>query len=137
MATLTNNLERITILPITVYEIQGVHLPSIVISTPHRGEVEVKLKETHYPFLFGSVSQIEKGSEQVIQEIKEIEKESINFLLEEWVQNNIKSLQTTPSHLNPLIEKECEYCNKLFMPKKRISRYCSTKCSAQDRASKR
>ena len=54
---------------------------------------------------------------------------------EEWVQNNIKSLQTTPSHLNPLVEKACEYCKNTFMPKKRISRYCSNKCSAQDRPS--
>lgn len=80
------NLQNFTKLPIKVINVGGKPLPDLIIQTPF-GDREIKLKEEHYPFIFGSVTQTEKHASVVVKEILEIDREVKEKLLDEWLNN--------------------------------------------------
>jgi len=84
MTNKTVNLQKYTRLPLQIVNVATKMLPSVFIITPHNGTVEIKLKETHYPFIFGSVTQPDKSAQQIIVQIKNIEDEAIEYLIGEW-----------------------------------------------------
>jgi len=45
--------------------------------------------------------------------------------VKEWKNN----LSKTPTHKNPIVEKRCGYCAEMFLPAKKIRRFCSNSCS--------
>ena len=79
------NLQEFTKLKLRVVYVMGRFLPDVIIRTPHKGDVVVKLKEEHYPFVFGSVTQTDKHAKEVISEILKIEEEAKEFLLDSWI----------------------------------------------------
>ena len=82
------NIQDVIKLPIVVINRPDSAYPDVIVKTPHKGEVTVKLKETHYPFLFGSVTQIERYNEVVLRELYNIENDAKDFLLKQWVVEN-------------------------------------------------
>jgi len=80
-------LEKYTRLPIRVVEVAQRLFPDIVILTPHKGNVVLKLKEKHIPFLFGSVTETTKSSDEIIKSIVEIEESSKDYLLKKWIES--------------------------------------------------
>jgi len=51
-------------------------------------------------------------------------------MTEEWAKKSIDALKKTYTHQNPVKEKPCEFCLKNFLPRRKTSRFCSNKCSA-------
>ena len=86
-ATKIIDLQKFTRLPLSVISFADKIFPNIRVTTPHKGIVEVKLKETHYPFFFGSVNQTDKNSQQVLNELYKLEEESIDYLVKQWLDN--------------------------------------------------
>lgn len=86
-STLIIKLQEYTSLPLKVVDIADRRLPDVIVSTPHRGDVDVALKEEHYPFLFGSVSQTERHAYEVIAELRELERDAKDFLLAKWLKS--------------------------------------------------
>ncbi len=81
------NLQEYTRLPIKAVQSEGVIFPDIIITTPHKGDVVIKLKERHIPFMFGSATQTDRNIDEVIRDIQNIEKESMEYLFTQWLQN--------------------------------------------------
>lgn len=81
------DLQQFTKLPLEVVEVASRPLPDLIVMTPHRGKVEIKLKEEMHP-LFGSVTQVDKHSKKIIQEIAKLEREAKNHLLDNWLKTN-------------------------------------------------
>lgn len=77
-------LQSFTHLP--VQEIQRVDGTGISakVKTPHRGDVIIEYKEIHYPFLFGSVTETDKSSQEIISNLMNLEVEAKSYLLQEW-----------------------------------------------------
>ncbi len=73
-----------TKLPAHIVEVAGKQLPDIRVDTPHKGIVTVKLTQKHYPFLFGSATQTDRYSEDVVRDLYRLETEATDFLLEKW-----------------------------------------------------
>lgn len=86
MATIINNIRQHTNLPIEVRALTGQINMVVVVQTPHKGQVTINTKEKNYPFIFGSVTETEKGS-KLIAEINKLEIESRDFLFNEWRKN--------------------------------------------------
>lgn len=87
---ITTPIESLTTLPIEIVYVGSSQIPDIRVKTPHKGNTTIRLKETHYPFLFGSVSQTDKDSQEVISEIKRLESEARDYLLNEWVEKTLQ-----------------------------------------------
>lgn len=81
------DLQNFTILPLTTINVSDKALPDVIITTPHEGNVCIKLKEEHYPFLFGSVTQTDKHAVEIISQIRSLEIEACKFLVNEWIKN--------------------------------------------------
>ena len=60
-------------------------LPDIIVSTPHKGEYILPLKEEYAPFLFGSTTQIERHTGDIVRDLIELEEEAKTFLLYKWL----------------------------------------------------
>lgn len=84
------DLQQYTKLPLKVVNVTGRTLPDIIIETPHDGENIIKLKKEHFPFLFGSVTQTDKHLGEIISQIRKIEEDSINYLIDQWIINKKK-----------------------------------------------
>lgn len=84
MTTQTVNLQKLTRLPIFTVQVADKRFPDVVVQTPHKGNVAVPLKQEHYPFIFGSVTQTEKHFIEVYEQIKEIEEEATDYLFNKW-----------------------------------------------------
>jgi|15BtaG_2_1085339.scaffolds.fasta_scaffold01275_13 hypothetical protein len=83
--TITNICEW-TWLPVSVLETVEGQYPSLIIQTP-TGKRSVDLKEKHIPFIFGSVTQTDKGAVDLIDEIKKIERGADDYLRGEWLKS--------------------------------------------------
>jgi len=81
----TNNLQEYIKLPLKVIAVGDKMFPDVIVTTPHKGDVQIKLKTTHYPFIFGSVTQTDKDVREVLKELFKIENESKDYLLNEWL----------------------------------------------------
>lgn len=79
-----NNLQQFTFLPLRVVEFADRLFPDVMVTTPHKGNVQVKLKEEHYPFIFGSTTQTERHCVEVVAELRNLEQDSVDFLISEW-----------------------------------------------------
>lgn len=84
-SVLAVNLQEFTKLPINVVAVADKVLPDVYISTPHKGRVSIRLKEEHYPFLFGSVTQTDRHAPHVISDIRKLDEEAKDFLLTNWL----------------------------------------------------
>lgn len=82
------DIQKLTKLPISVIEIAGKTTQSIIVITPHKGNVAIELKDTHYPFLFGSVTQTDKSIEEIIGKIRDLEIESFHFFIDKWLKSD-------------------------------------------------
>lgn len=49
----------------------------------------------------------------------------------EWIKRSKLALDKTYSHQNPIKEKACIYCKKMFLPQRKSRMYCSNSCSAK------
>lgn len=85
-------LQELTRLPLSVVELTNSMFPDIHVNTPHKGTVIIKLKQKHYPFLFGSVTQTDKDSGEVLREIYKLEHEACDYLIEQWKLSEIKKI---------------------------------------------
>lgn len=55
----------------------------LIVQTPHKGEVRIHTKQTHYPFL-ASVTQTEKSPDAILSQLRELEAEAKTFLFNKW-----------------------------------------------------
>jgi len=83
--TIINKIK--SILPIDIIHLGGQINPKIIINTPYKGKIEINLKDKHFPFLFGSVTETDKDYLDILDEIKEIENKSKDFLLTNWLKS--------------------------------------------------
>lgn len=81
------NLQEMTDLPLKEIVVITSSNNKILVQTPHKGEVELKLTDIHYPFLFGSVTQTERDLGEIIGQIRILENESYKFLIKKWKEN--------------------------------------------------
>lgn len=92
MASNKTDLHRFTRLPLEVInKLDGVS-PTIIVKTP-MGQKSIEMKKTHYPFLFGSVTETEKSLPEIITVLKDLEQKSIDYLFKGWLlkeNNNVK-----------------------------------------------
>lgn len=77
------NLQQFTKLPLRIVEVGNKQFPDIMVGTPHKGVVIVALKTEHHPF-FGSVTQTENHFDTVYSQIKQLEIESAEYLINKW-----------------------------------------------------
>ncbi len=77
-------IEKIVKLPIRIVTFADKPFNSVFVKTP-MGEKEVSFKEKHYPFLFGSTTETEKSLHTILEELKKLEEESRDYLLEAWI----------------------------------------------------
>lgn len=80
-------LNEFTELPLRVVDLLNEYGVAIFVKTPHRGEVELKFKETIYG-LFGAKGEITKTGTQLINELKTLETESKEYLFKKWLSTN-------------------------------------------------
>jgi len=79
-------LQKLTLLPIQVLQITISLNQKLLVTTPHKGIVEIMLKDRQVP-MFGSPTEFDKNFEQIISQIKQLEKESTTYLLNKWKDN--------------------------------------------------
>lgn len=83
----TNNktdLQKFTRLPLQVIQKADGVSPTIIVNTP-MNEKTIELKRTHYPFIFGSVTETEKNLHDIVRELQDLEKESMDYLFQGWL----------------------------------------------------
>jgi hypothetical protein len=80
------DLQSYTKLPLEQIVVADKAMPDIVVKTPHKGKVVLKMKEEHHP-LFGATSQTDKHFLEVLREIKALQDEAKEYLLDEWLTN--------------------------------------------------
>jgi len=78
-------LQDFTKLPLEqIVKVDGVG-SDVVLQTPHKGKVIIPLKEVWHPFIFGSTTQTERPALNVVRQIKSVENEAYEFLMDEWL----------------------------------------------------
>jgi len=87
MATTANtNLQEFTRLPIRIITKADGISPSVIVKTP-MGEKIIEFKKDNYSF-FGTKTQTEKSLSEIIRELSKLEKESLDYLFQDWLSNN-------------------------------------------------
>ena len=81
----TQAIEKMIKLPLKVITFTDRPFNSVIVKTP-MGEREVSFKDKNYPFLFGSTTETEKSLHKIISELRELEDESKEYLLNGWVE---------------------------------------------------
>lgn len=83
-------LQDCTKLPIKTIQIADKMLPNVIVSTPHRGDVEINIKKKHYPFLFGSATETDRSATEVMRDLWKLEEDSKDYLLNNWIETLTK-----------------------------------------------
>ena len=88
-------IEKMIKLPCKVITHADSPFNAVIVKTP-MGEREVSFKDKHYPFLIGSITETEKSLHDIINELRKLEDESRDYLLEGWIgkQNYISPTQS-------------------------------------------
>lgn len=81
------NLQSFTKLPLQQVQRTTELCIDLLITTPHKGKVILNLTQKHYPFLFGSVTETNKGLESLLNEIFKIESDANSFLMDKWLES--------------------------------------------------
>ncbi len=81
---INTDLQRFTRLPVEVINKADNMSPTIIVKTP-MGEKNIELKNKHYPFLFGSVTQTDKNLADICDELRKLEDDSREYLLQGWL----------------------------------------------------
>lgn len=87
----TRNLQDLTKLPVRTVVVGDRMLPDVLVYTPHRGVVNIALKEEFHPFLFGSSTQLEKHLPVVLAEIRVLEEGAADYFFGQWAENHKES----------------------------------------------
>ena len=78
-------LQEFTKLPLKTVNVADKALPDIIVKTPNKGEVVIALKQEHYPFLFGTATQLDRHTDEILADIHKLENEAKEYLLDNWV----------------------------------------------------
>lgn len=73
-----------TKLPVSEIVKAGYSASSLLIKTPHKGEVVIEIKE-RVGSLFGGTRELEKHTLSLIGELVTLENEACDYLLEKWL----------------------------------------------------
>ena len=90
MSQIINDIQKYTVLPLSIINRGDKLMDDIIVSTPHKGLVVIEAKDIHHPFLFGSTTQTDKSVDSIFREIHELERESVDYLINKWKETIIK-----------------------------------------------
>lgn len=86
-------LQQFTNLKIDVVKITDGLGGYVLVHTPHKGIIEIKLTEKNFPFIFGNTTETKRDLSDIIEELTTLEKEAKDYLLNKWNTNNIKTIK--------------------------------------------
>lgn len=72
-------------LPVSEIVKAGYSATSLLVQTPHKGDVIMEIKDIHHPF-FGGDTETEKTTLKLIAELQGLENEAMNYLLDKWIE---------------------------------------------------
>lgn len=81
------HIQDFTRLPVHEIICQDKFLPDLLISTPHKGMVAIKLTEEHRGFFSGS-QQIDRHIDEIVSQIQKLESEASDYLFNKWLKEN-------------------------------------------------
>ena len=84
MNTQQIDLQQYTKLPLKIISVANISIPSVIITTPHSGEITLELKESKGGGLFGGNSEHSKSLLKIVGQLQEIENAAKDYLLEHW-----------------------------------------------------
>lgn len=83
-SSLNKHIGSYTRLPVSEVVKAGYSYSSLIVQTPHKGEVVIELKDIHRP-MFGGDTETEKSLQTLIIELHTLEREAVDYLLTEWL----------------------------------------------------
>ena len=73
-----------TNLPVSEVAKAGYSASSLIVQTPHKGEVIIEIKKIHHP-MFGGDTETEKTTQEIISELLLLQREARDYLFENWI----------------------------------------------------
>ncbi len=92
MANSTIHIQELTRLPVKEIRLVDRVGSDLRLMTPHKGEVIINLKEESFG-LFGGGVQYDRHAEEVIEQIRELERESITYFFDQWKESLPKEIK--------------------------------------------